>query len=416
MIINKPKSRFSRKAIYSFVAVIALVLAGVVAAWAGEYTDKSYHGSDGTHTYKHPNQRSYTSPFDYGPTSAVRPAAPAKTGRCNCFTFDATKSYDVDGQKLTVEWNFGDGTTSDKAVDTHCYEKAGDYNVTLTVKDNSGQVCDTGVSSTKVSSNFPPTAVAGENKQACLGETVAFDASASTASGPATYTWDFGDGEAGEGMKVTHNYQKPGQYRVRMTVDDGKNTECSVAQSTLNVRIAERLTVTLVGPEVVCAGRTASFDANATGGSLKYHWDFGDGTTWDGGSRASHVYEKAGTYVVSVSVDNGQGFSCSTAVDTTSVKVGETPIARTGDNLVCCVGKEVTFDGSKSTGSGLSYRWDFGDGEGADGVTARHTYQKSGNYRVVLTVTNDSGTNCGVSSDSFVANVNTNPEAVIAVR
>ena len=40
-----------------------LVLAGIglfsVNGWAGEYTDKSYHGDEG-HFYKHPAQGSFT--------------------------------------------------------------------------------------------------------------------------------------------------------------------------------------------------------------------------------------------------------------------------------------------------------------------------------------------------------------------
>src|SRR3989337_1371496 len=105
--------------------VAALAIAGALfsaSVWAA-YTDKSYH--DGEHTYKHPSQKSFTSPFDYGnqsaPYVAAEPSAP--TGKCNCFTFDSTKSYDVDGQKLTVAWDFGDGQTSDKPVVKHCYDK-----------------------------------------------------------------------------------------------------------------------------------------------------------------------------------------------------------------------------------------------------------------------------------------------------
>jgi PKD repeat protein len=235
-------------------------------------------------------------------------------------------------------------------------------------------------------------------------------------SGPGTYTWDFGDGQTGEGARVTHAYDKAGNYRARLTVNDGKNTECSVGSGAVAVSVADRASVSVKGTESACLGRTTSFEANGTGGSLKYKWDFGDGETWEGGGHASHKYAKAGSYTVTVTADNGQGTACSTAISSTSVKISEPPVADAGENLACCVGKEVSFNGTKSTGTGLSYHWDFGDGATADTAMASHAYEKPGNYRVVLTVKDDSNGECSMSTDSFVANVNTKPEAVIEVR
>ena len=385
---------------------------------AGGYTDKSVHDPGEINTYKHPDQRSFTGPFDYSPSVEVKSApAPSPTGRCNCFTFDGTKSFSGNGQKLTYAWDFGDGTTSDQTVVKHCFDKSGDYNVSLTVTDESGKICGNGTAVTKVSANFPPTADAGAAVKACLGETASFDASASTASGTPTYKWDFGDGETGEGMKVTHAYQKPGNYRVRLVVDDGKNTECSVASAATTASIADRVEVKLAtdGKNSACVHRSLRFNASGSGGA-KYHWDFGDGSTSEGGSSASHAYDKAGSYTVTVTADNGQGNACSVATDRTTVQVSEAPIADAGENLVCCIGKDNAFDGSKSTGSNLKYRWDFGDGASAEGVRVNHIYEKGGNYRVVLTVDDGSGSECSMSSSSFVADVNTKPEAVIEVR
>src|SRR5581483_4123712 len=117
--------------------------------------------------------------------------------------------------------------------------------------------------------------------------------------------------------------------------------------------------------------------------------------------------------------DNGQGMACSTVASRTKVKVFGTPIADAGENLVCCQGKEAKFDASKSQapeGSTLTYHWDFGDGGTADTAQATHTYEKVGSYRVVLTVKDNTGSECGTSTSSFVATVNGQPEAVIRVK
>ncbi|MQA86956.1 MAG: PKD domain-containing protein [Streptosporangiales bacterium] len=59
-----------------------------------------------------------------------------------------------------------------------------------------------------------------------------------------------------------------------------------------------------------------------------------------------------------------------------------------------CQGLECTFDAAGSSdpdGSIASYRWDFGDGGTATGVTASHTYDEAGTYPVELTVTDNRG-------------------------
>jgi len=54
----------------------------------------------------------------------------------------------------------------------------------------------------------------------------------------------------------------------------------------------------------------------------------------------------------------------------------------------------VHFDASKSfdtDGSIVSYIWDFGDGSTGSGINVSHTYSEAGNYRAVLTVTDNKG-------------------------
>lgn len=72
--------------------------------------------------------------------------------------------------------------------------------------------------------NQPPTADAGPDKTAYVGEAVSFDGSGShDADGTITdYLWDFGDGESGNGVSVSHIYAAVGTYTVTLTVtDDG---------------------------------------------------------------------------------------------------------------------------------------------------------------------------------------------------
>ena len=280
-----------------------------------------------------------------------------------------------------------------------------------------------------MSLNKTPIANAGEDSSACTGEEVSFDGSGSQGeSGKTlTYLWVFGDGEKGEGMQTKHVYTKGGVYRAVLTVNDGSGSKCAVSASGKNVTISAPPTATLAKVEPACAGQRVSFDASGSsspGSSLKYSWDFGDGTTEEGGSRVSHVYEKGGRYTVKVTVEKVGGPHCAPATpmpcprDTasTDVLVNTPPVANVGPNLVCCVGKENPFDGSLSTGNSLTYHWNFGDGTSADGVKVTHTYEKPGTYKVTLTVDDGSGSKCSRASDSFTATVYGQPVSVIKVR
>lgn len=54
-------------------------------------------------------------------------------------------------------------------------------------------------------------------------------------------------------------------------------------------------------------------------------------------------------------------------------------------------GEPQSFDASDSDGSGLIYRWDFGDGDAGNGARIAHVYDSAGTYSVVLKVTDASG-------------------------
>lgn len=54
-------------------------------------------------------------------------------------TFDASSSYDEDGQITMYNWDFDDGSTDEGKTVTHTYPEIGDYTVTLTVTDDNGE-------------------------------------------------------------------------------------------------------------------------------------------------------------------------------------------------------------------------------------------------------------------------------------
>lgn len=91
-------------------------------------------------------------------------------------------------------------------------------------------VLDPGVDSSET--NDPPVA---EFSTGCAGLTCEFDASLSfdLDDDELTYSWQFGDGQTGEGVNPEHTYATPGTRTVTLTVDDGHgHTDTATASAT----------------------------------------------------------------------------------------------------------------------------------------------------------------------------------------
>jgi PKD repeat protein len=338
-------------------------------------------------------------------------------------TFDGSNSKDLDGDKLSYAWDFGDGETAEGKVVKHNYLKGGEYIAKLIVTDNTSAKCDKSIAQKTVILNRAPIADAGSDLKICAEEKVDFDASKSIDSDgdSLNYAWDFGDGEKGVGKTVSHKYTKGGVYQAKLTVDDGTKTDCSSASDKILINVNSSPKAVIASKDTSSVGQIVNFDSSSStdldGDKLGYTWDFGDGTSASG-NLVKHNYLKGGLYKVTMVVDDDKRTDCSSSIETHYIKVNTPPIASTGPNLVCCVNDEVEFDGSKSNdldGDNLTYTWDFGDGETAEGVKVKHAYKKIGTYKVSLTVTDDSGVEGGFSTASFVATVNAEPVSKIEV-
>ena len=339
---------------------------------------------------------------------------------------DGSKSSDADNDKLTYLWDLGDGTKREGVRVTHVYDKPGRYSITLTVDDGVGSACSVVRDTITADVNKSPLAsIKTEDSRICVGDKVVFDGTGSlTEEGEnLKYVWDFGDGKTANGVKVTHVYTKGGKYYPRLTVDDNRGTRCSKAIATVIADVNTAPIARIDGPRVVCMGKSVEFDASSSvdpdGDPLKYYWSFEDGAPRQGGQKAGHTFKTGGMQTARLTVDDGRGYECSKADTTISVKVNRPPIANAGLNLACCVDEKNYFDASLSTdpdGDRLTYSWDFGDNQKGDGVKVDHVYTKPGIYKVVLTVDDNSGTECSKSTASFRVDVNSAPVAVIKVR
>ncbi|KPJ64827.1 hypothetical protein AMK68_00450 [candidate division KD3-62 bacterium DG_56] len=133
------------------------------------------------------------------------------------------------------------------------------------------------------------------------------------------------------------------------------------------------------------------FDANASDpdGTIEdCYWNFGDGSPTVAGHLASHHYDDAGPYDVTVEVTDDDG---NTVVCFEVVMVTE-PICSVEGPDELALGEEACFSCSVDPGVNIvSWEWDFGDFSTASGSDVCHTYETHGSYLVTLVVTDDTG-------------------------
>ena len=132
-------------------------------------------------------QRLRYAPGNRRPVAVVDTTVDADT---RTVTFDAGRSYDLDGDELTYAWVFGDGATAEGRTVTHAYADPVTYEVSLTVTDELAAV---GVASARVvPDNHAPQVVldAPPSTSYAVGQPVALTASATDAEdGALTVEW-----------------------------------------------------------------------------------------------------------------------------------------------------------------------------------------------------------------------------------
>ncbi len=236
------------------------------------------------------------------------------------------------------------------------------------------------------------------------GDTVQFDASASSTDSGAivSYQWNFGDGSTAQGVKTSHVFTGDGDFTVVLTVTDnrGFTATSDPAAGKISIRAAVNPTAKFaVSPTAPVAGTVAFFNASesaASGGHkiVNYDWDFGDGSPHAGGVTTQHTYQQSGSYNVTLIVTDDAG---NTGVVTTTVSIATSnPTASFTATTQTNPGDPITFDGSASsvaiTGRTITkYEWDFGDGSTGAGVSVTHTYAGAGSKTVTLKVTDSAG-------------------------
>jgi len=129
------------------------------------------------------------------------------------------------------------------------------------------------------------------------------------ATEPVLYSWTFGDGSSAQGMTATHTFDRSGDYTVGVRATNGNGKYESTMTCAVSVKdpcIPAAITSMRASNMNPDTQTSITFSANVTGTDGEWRWDFGDGNTGTG-ANPSHTYAEAGTYTVTLEVDNCAG-------------------------------------------------------------------------------------------------------------
>ncbi|HVM88599.1 MAG TPA: PKD domain-containing protein [Puia sp.] len=299
-------------------------------------------------------------------------------------------------------WDFGDGTTSTLQNPSHIFSSgSSSYTIKLTVT-NSSSGCSnstTNIISTNNSQwDFNPSA-----SKTCVDNPINVIALNSNNTPTLNFYYDFGDGtiDTLNSIIAWHSYSKAGTYTIKMIVVQTSGCTDTIIHTnaiTVGGAKADFTPSTLLGCNSISEVFTDKSTSDGIHPIKQWIWDFGDGSgpqTYTS-PPFSHNYTKQGIYSVKLTVSDGTGCSDS-IVKTNLLTVAQPSAIINAVDSLSCPGSPVQFV-NNSKGYGLTYTWDFGDGNTSTATNPNHIYS-IGSYTASLKVVDQYG--CTATSNNY---------------
>lgn len=371
----------------------------------------SYGTASVTYAFNRAGKRQLTMRSDYGGcVESITKEVEVKTGpQLNGFVVDmescgapATVKF-RDTTSSAVKWNwtfdYNSNTATTKEA-SYTFPTDRSYWVTLKVENAAGCVSTTQKYLNIYKPNVSLTILSGSSS-GCIGLKNKFGSYASEEI--ADYKWSFGDGGTSTEAEPEYVFTKEGSFQVKL--DFTTKSGCK-GSSTTQVIINKKPVANFSSdPTTVCGNTPQVFTNLTTGITTHFNWDFGGdyGPTIYNGSNVIHEFMNEGTYSIRLIAVNGNCADTLIKPDFINVKPGFPEITYHTNTCDNDRGEITVYESSRQA---ETYTWDFGDGStpvswNPQQPPIKHTYSKTGSYKVKLTITN--GT-CTVS-DSITASV-----------
>jgi gliding motility-associated-like protein len=281
----------------------------------------------------------------------------------------------------SVEWDFGDGTTSTDANPQKIYTAPGTYMVKLV---NHFGCTDSLIKPITVLPK-PVASFTSDKTYSCSAPaTVQFT---NTSAGTIGWQWDFGDGSTSTNANPVHIYNTYDSFTVKLIVTGTNGCTDTIVKKKYIAVVPPQIQLNNM-PVSGCIPFTVPFSASVKvqDNVTSYHWDFGDGTT---STQAAPVktYTTEGNFTVKLVITTAGGCSDS-VIMMNAVTTASRPKADFSANLLdVCRSQAIQFTNS-STPAGDAWSWIFGDG-GTSGINnPLYQYSDTGYFKVTFIVFN----------------------------
>lgn len=295
---------------------------------------------------------------------------------------------------VEMEWDFGDGGTSQNSQPTHVYPEPGNYTVTLT------GIGDNGCTSTRTRpftvNAAPDASFSVPSQLGCSPFTLCFS---NISGGGNFYSWDYGDGNTSGSTQGCHTWENNGNLPELYTVSlIAQNLQLCADTFSLDIIVSPQPTAAFTlssfescyAPQIVDATNFSQYANN-------YLWEV-NGAEQSDLVNESFVFDATGTYQVTLTASNS--FGCS-AQSFATYTIHPLPVADVVmSDADGCVPLTVNF--SNLSSGAESYQWDFGDAALSFTENPIHTYSVPGVYPVTLIATSDQGCKDTLIVDPFI--------------
>ncbi len=273
-------------------------------------------------------------------------------------------------------WEFEGGSPSSSTQENPSvtYNGSGTFNAKLTVSNASASDVENKINYIAINDTPNPSFTYEEN-----GYTVSFDNN--TTNGTA-YSWNFGDGNSSSSANPTHTYSGPGTYIVVLT----SSNACGSDNFQSTVVIEETVEASFEASATTgCEGTEISFTSTSTGGVTDYFWEFENGIPSTSTSPNPTVtYNQDGNFNAKLTASNSANSDIELKSNFINI-TGAPNVSFTYDQ------NDYTFVFDNNTIGGITYNWDFGDGNSTTSANPTHTYTSPGTYTVTLSSVNSCG-------------------------
>jgi PKD repeat protein len=195
-------------------------------------------------------------------------------------------------------WNFGDGTFSPFENPTKAYQQAGDFVISLRVRDAAG--CEDLKTALISVVPAPQPQFALPSGLLCAGVPIAFTATSTVSA--SEWRWEVSGVGVFEQQNPTITFPTAGSYTIRLIARSANNCEQAFVRENIVIQAA---------PSIVFSDNssnnslTVSFQ-NQSSGAAAFLWDFGDGQS-STAINPTVTYTAPGQYVVRLSASSLSG-------------------------------------------------------------------------------------------------------------